>query len=230
MRTRPQPAPEPYVALLTDHRGLRHGGSARPLGMSMLPLITLSAMMAGCMEFPVDCSGLPPASAELIGELETGSTALTDEDVLPGTVQLVITMKDFWGLRWYSPVAHSDSHMSGGNLGGPEAVPYWGLQTGLACAPEAAASVQFLRGDGDLVPGEYPMAGVSFDVPEREQGADDDTVHVDGIVTITAAGDGLVSGYMQGRGGATVKSYLTQESVGLDFTVEALAFKDFPLP
>ena len=78
-----------------------------------------------------------------------------------------------------------------------------------------------------LSPGDYPLSVISFDVPEREQG---DGTHTDleGLVTITEAGDGQASGYLAGRGGGSLISYFTHEDIGVEYEVRGLAFQDIP--
>jgi hypothetical protein len=88
----------------------------------------------------------------------------------------------------------------------------------------------FERRDGTfdaLTVGTYPVGAVGFDVPEREQGVGGEAPPV-GEVTITAAGDGRASGFLTGRGGGFVKSYLTQEDLGVSFELRGLAFRDVP--
>lgn len=77
-----------------------------------------------------------------------------------------------------------------------------------------------------LEPGDYPVRSIGFDVPEREQTAGPDTVWVEGVVTVTSAGDQQTAGFLRGRGGGTLRSNYTGELLDLDYTVAAFAFRD----
>lgn len=203
----------------------------------MLPLIALSGVMAGCSGLPpgamdpVDCSELPPASPELIRELEAGEIPFMDESLVQGTAQIVITVNNADGLQWYAPPGRSEPGIRLRTAtGGTE--HFWSVWVNLDCGPPAAVFINFWREDRSafLEPGDYPLKAVSFDVPDKEQTGDQGAFFVDGFVTITAVGEGSASGYMQGRGGGTLKSNYTQEPLALDYSVEALAFRDFPVP
>lgn len=112
--------------------------------------------------------------------------------------------------------------------------PFLGSRLPLPCMPEAAVTPQFttsLRppiggGPVDVVvePGTYPIRHVGFDVPEREQGAPD--TWFEGDITVTDVTDCHISGYLTGRGGGTLMSYLTQESYDFDYVVEGASFRD----
>jgi len=110
---------------------------------------------------------------------------------------------------------------------GIDDLPVWHLRIKVPCLPESAVNVQWTR-DGEkapLTPGSYPLVSVAFDVPEREQGVNIDSMEVSADMAITSAADGLVSGYMQGRGGGMLKSHFTQEDLGVRYEVAAMKFE-----
>ena len=49
-----------------------------------------------------------------------------------------------------------------------------------------------------------------------------DSMEVSGDVVITRAADGLVSGYMQGRGGGNIESIITHDDLGLRYDSQTL--------
>ena len=191
----------------------------------LLTLAACSNLPAGALD-PVDCTGLEPAAADLVEAIE-GGAELDDELVPPGTAKVVLTLTDGDGQAWYAPPAREDSDIAFAAV----SEPYWVTRVKLACAPEAAAFVNFWREDrgGVLEPGDHPVKAVSFDVPDREQSGEEDSFSFEGVVTITAVEDGRASGYLQGRGGGILGSNFTDEPLGLEYTVEALAFNQIPL-
>jgi hypothetical protein len=210
--------------------------SSPPHPETRISLIALSGLLAACsglppgVLIPVDCGALAPASPGLVEGIEDGTLVLTDEHVVPGTAQVVFTINGADGLHWYAPPARSDTKITLRTaLGEPE--PFWSTWVKLDCTPEAALFVNFWREDRSalLEPGDFPIKAVSFDVPDREQSGDSETFYFDGVVTITAVGDGTMSGYLQGRGGGTLRSNFTAERLELDYSVEALAFRDLPI-
>jgi hypothetical protein len=99
----------------------------------------------------------------------------------------------------------------------------------LPCSPSAAVFIHFGPEDGlgdSLTPGDYPIVAFGFDVSAREQGGDNEAMEFDGVVTITAAGNGRASGFMLGWARTELKSHLTQERLGATIEVGALAFHD----
>ncbi|RME26946.1 MAG: hypothetical protein D6798_05640 [Deltaproteobacteria bacterium] len=157
---------------------------------------------------------------------------LTDAALQSGQSQVAITIHDAHGEHTFLTEA-----MDGGwsSLHPPDDDgPFWSSRLPLPCSPEAAVQPQFttsLRvplggGAAEVVfePGVYPIRNIGIDVPAREQGATD--TWFDGDITVTDETDCHISGYLTGRGGGTLMSYLTQESYDFEFIVEGASFRD----
>ena len=75
----------------------------------------------------------------------------------------------------------------------------------------------------------YPLKTINMDVPAREHAGGEGTLWFEGVFTVTAVDEEHASGYLQGRGGGPLSSFVTTELLDLDYSVEAMAFHDFPL-
>ena len=198
----------------------------------------LGIVMTGCwgglprdVLVPVDCSALPVAPEEMVEAIEQSDVPLEDTDLEPGGAQVAFEWSDGEGDRWLLPPQREDSEVLF-NPYAPEERLAWTVGVKVPCSPEAAAFVTFMTEEGvleSLASGVYPVLNASFDVPEREQSADGESLVAEGFVTITEVSDGLVSGYLHGWGSGTLKSNFTQEQLGVGFTVGAMAFRDVPL-
>ena len=213
----------------------RTAGAVRG-GVSSLLLLPLAA---GCTrdwlpeDFfdPADCSTLGPVSDQVIEQIEEGQTVLTDQDARPGTARIILTVDTGDGPVWYS---HLDDVE-------PWIISYYQYVGGysystrvvLPCLPEAATFVAFRRSmferPGPLDEGVYPVHHFGFDVSEREQGSEGRT-WADAEMELTDVRPNSsgykVSGFLRGRGGGSLKSFVSQEPVGFVYTVEALGFRD----
>jgi hypothetical protein len=172
---------------------------------------------------PVDCTYLCPAPEKLVDEATQSDAVRMRPDLPVGTAQVLLGWSDGHGERWFFPPPTNDASI---HFGGDE-LPVWDIRIEIPCLPESTVSVQVTR-DAEpepLTPGTYPIVAVGFEAPLAEQGVDLASMGLSGDVVITRIEDGVVSGYMQGRGGGTLQSYVTQEDLGLRYEVAALRFE-----
>lgn len=175
---------------------------------------------------PVDCSQLCSAPEELVEEATQSDSVRLRRDQPVGTGQVLLGWEDGSGTeRWLLPAPTTDASVLFGH--GVDDLLVWNIRIEIPCLPEAAANVQLTR-EGEkspLTPGTYPMVSIAFDVPEREQSVDLDSMEVAGDIVITSAEGDLVSGYMQGRGGGSLESHVTQEDLGVRYEIAAMQFE-----
>ena len=171
---------------------------------------------------PVDCSQLCSAPEELVEEATQSDSVRLRRDQPVGTGQVLLGWKDGSGTeRWLLPAPTTDASIMFGH--GVDDLLVWNIRIEIPCLPESAVNVQLTR-EGEkspLAPGTYPMVSVAFDVPEREQSVDLDSMEVAGDIVITSAEGDLVSGYMQGRGGGNIQS-IADGDLGLRYEVAAM--------
>lgn len=107
----------------------------------------------------------------------------------------------------------------------------WSVQVELDCSPESAAVVLFQADPAEpsLLPGEYPLNGVGFDVPELEQGGRVLESTFEGTATVTDVTDLRASGFVTGSGRTVLLSYITQGDIGVEAEVSELAFNRLPV-
>jgi hypothetical protein len=169
---------------------------------------------------PVDCSNLCPAPKRLVDDAMHSDAVRLAGAVDAGEAQVLLEWSDgASAAQWFLPAPTSEASISPG----ADDLPLWNVRIEIPCFPESVVNAQW-KAEASLTPGTYPLVFVSFDVPEREQGADLDSLLVSGEVVITSATDDLVSGYLQGWGGGDVESYATQEQLGLRYEVAAMRF------
>lgn len=178
-------------------------------------------------DVPVDCGALPETPADIVTRIESGEVVLTEADVPAGMAQAILTIEIASETRWYSPPARGDTPMwsatdNDGKL-------YRCAWIELECEPGAALHVCFWpeRDSGEWGPGRYRPKAINFASPTLEQGGDGNRSWSEGVVVISAWDDRLSSGHLDGRGGGTLKSHITQDVFDFQFTVEALAFHDY---
>jgi hypothetical protein len=178
---------------------------------------------------PVDCTTLCPAPDELAAEAEQSDSVRLRGDLPVGTGQVLLGWDDGSGTeRWLLPAPTTEASMIFGD--GVDTQPVWNVRIAIPCFPESAVNVQMTR-EGDkspLMPGTYPLVGVSFDVPGQEQRTDIDSMQVSGEVVITRAASDLVSGYMRGWGSGNIASSSTLEDLGVRYEVAAMQFEQIP--
>jgi hypothetical protein len=197
---------------------------------SLLPIVLVSCSgsdgLPADVLTPVDCTNLPPAPEELVQHATSAEAVLLDADLATGTGQIL--------LGWSEDGAEEQWFLTAPREGSPilfaqgiDDLPVWHLRIKIPCLPESATNVQWTR-DGaksPLTPGAYPLVSVSFDVPEREQTADQESQELSGDIVITKTADGRVSGYLQGWGGGAIYSNFTQEDLGVRYEVAAMKFE-----
>ena len=175
---------------------------------------------------PVDCTKLCSAPEELVGEATRSDAVRLRRDQPVGAAQVLLGWDDGSGAeRWLLPAPTKETSMIFGE--GIDELPVWNIRIEIPCLPKSAVNVQWTR-DGEkapLTPGTYPLVSVGFDVPDREQGVAEDSMKSSGDVVITSTEDGLVSGYLQGRGGGTIEAYSTEEDLGVRYEVAAMRFE-----
>jgi hypothetical protein len=161
-----------------------------------------------------------------VEEAEASDPVRFRSDLAAGTAQVLLGWDDGSGAeRWLLPAPTKQTSMRFGE--GVENLAVWEVRIEIPCFPESTMNVQLTRdGKADpLTPGTYPLVSVALDVPERAQGVDESSMELWGDVVVTSTVDGLVSGYMQGRGSGIIESYDTREDLGIRYEVAALQFE-----
>ena len=184
-----------------------------------------SPLPAGALT-PVDCSILCAAPDKLVDEATRSDAVRLRPDLPVGTAQVLLGWDDGSGAeRWVLPAPTREASIVFGD--GVDDLLVWDIRIEIPCLPKSATNLQWTRAGekAPLTPGTYPLVSVGFDVPDWEQGVDEDSMELSGDVVITSIEDGLVSGYMQGRGGGAIKSYSTEEDLGVRYEVAALRFE-----
>lgn len=172
----------------------------------------------------VDCTDLPLLPSEFVDAPSVSETLL--EDMGGGTARLVLRWEDTDSEDWFLTAETT------GFVTWWETEQRWAVQVDLPCIPDAATAVHFASGDvtGDaLEAGDYKITAFGFDVPWLEQGDDFVNNEVDGTLTVTGSSSGSASGFMSGRGQADLMSFVTQQSLGIQVEVTALAFRELSL-
>jgi len=172
---------------------------------------------------PVDCTNLCPAPKKLMDAATRSDAVRLDGDLSAGTGQVLLGWNDGSGAeQWILPAPTEETSITFG--AGIDNLPVWNIRIRIPCLPESAANVQLTR-EGEkapLTPGTYPLVSVSFDVPDREQSADEESQELSGDVVITSTADGRVSGYMRGWGRGALYSNFTQEDLGVRYEIAAM--------
>jgi len=165
-----------------------------------------------------------------VEDLQRSDVVFLDTELGSGEGQVAFKWADSNREQWLLSTQTNDIQLVF-QEDGPDGRPTWATWIKVPCSPEAALFVHFAWEDGrlsPLIPGAYPIVLVSFDVPDREQSTDNSSLQVDGDVIITEVSEGHVSGHLQGWGSGALKSNLTQEALGVKYTVGAQVFKEVP--
>ena len=195
-------------------------GSRSSTGDSELPAAVLT---------PVDCTNLCPAPEKLVAEAKQSDSVRLRGDLAAGTGQVLLGWDDgSTAQQWFLPAPTTEASMSLGE--GIDDLLVWNIRIAIPCFPESAVNVQLTRVSekAPLTPGTYPLSSASFEVPERDQSTDTDSMKVSGEVVITSTADDRVSGYMQGWASGRLESNITYEDLGPHFEVAAMQFEQMP--
>lgn len=172
----------------------------------------------------VDCTGLPPLSPERAGDPSLSETLLSD--LANGTARVGLRWDDGSGDQLFLTTETTAFIVR------EEQPATWSIGVDLACSPDSRTQIHFASSDptvDSLAAGDFTISAFGFDVPELEQGDDPEDKDFEGTITVTAFAGGQASGFMTGRGRAGLISFVTQESLGIEVEILALAFSDITL-
>jgi hypothetical protein len=169
----------------------------------------------------VDCAGLPRMPAEVAASASPSELLLDDLGV--GTARVGLQWKDGDGNGAFLTKETTAVVVRGRDDAS------WAIGVDLSCTPDARTTVHFPASGSEVVPGEFAITAFGFDVPRLEQGEDDADNEVEGTVTVTSSSGGRVSGLMSGYARTPLVSFITQEYLGIEVEVMALAFHELPV-